>query len=511
MSVASPASSAATHARDALSKARFRVVLAGLMTIMALAVMDSNIVNTSLPRITAEFGGLSRLTWVVSVFLLTSTIATPLYGKLSDMYGRRRLITVSITVFLAGSVLCGLAQSMTQLIVFRALQGVGAGGLVVLAQAMIGDMVSPRERGRYQGLFTSVFALSSLAGPLIGGALTTYLSWRWIFYVNLPLGTLALGLIMTGLPASAQTHGRRIDYLGAGLLTLATTSLLLLLSMSAEIARPLLLIVLAVVAALAGYGFVRRERRVAEPLFDLELYRNRTFVAGAVTTATMAFALFAALVLIPLYLQLVLGRSPIQAALIITPQIVGMVISSFVGGRAVAARGRVKPFLLAGVALETLALAGLVADSALTAPAWAFAAVSLVLGLGMGMGMPNAVTAVQNAIRREQMGVATGALGFVRSLGGAAGVALTGGIVTLVLKIVLSGEHLGVDVHELINQGVRSAVHLTALERASFIGAYRQAIEWSFIVCTLFMAGALATVTSLPDEELRGASATARA
>ncbi len=203
------------------------------MTVMALAVMDTNIVNTSLPRITGDLGGLSRLTWVVSAFLLTSTIATPLYGKLSDMYGRRRLITISIAVFLAGSVLCGLARSMTQLILFRALQGGGAGGLVVLAQAIIGDLVAPRERGRYQGLFTSVFALSSLAGPLIGGALTTYLSWRWIFYVNLPLGAVALGLIMGGLSASSNTHRRRIDYMGAGLLTVATTSLLLLFSMGA--------------------------------------------------------------------------------------------------------------------------------------------------------------------------------------------------------------------------------------------------------------------------------------
>ena len=503
----SSASPAALHEFEALTATKFRIVLGGLMTVMALAVMDTNIVNTSLPRITAELGGLSRLTWVVSAFLLTSTIATPLYGKLSDMYGRRRLITISIGVFLAGSVLCGLAQSMTQLILFRALQGAGAGGLVVLAQAIIGDMVSPRERGRYQGLFTSVFALSSLAGPLIGGALTTYLSWRWIFYVNLPLGAVALGLIMTGLSASTNTRRRRIDYLGAGLLTVATTSLLLLFSMGADIERPLPIVVLAVVAALSGCGFVRRERRVAEPLFDLELYRNRTFVVGAVTTATMAFALFAALVLLPVYLQLVLGRSPIQAALIITPQIIGMVLSSFIGGRAVTAHGRIKPFLLAGVALEALALAGLVADSALTAPVWAFAAVSFVLGLGMGMGMPNAVTAVQNAIRREQMGVATGALGFVRSLGGAAGVALTGGILTLVLKLVLGGEHLGLNVHDLVNQGVKSAPHLTALQRSSFVGAYRQAIEWCFVVCTLFMVGALASVTSLPNEALRGAPA----
>ncbi len=246
-------------------------------------------------------------------------------------------------------------------------------------------------------------------------------------------------------------------------------------------------------------------------MFNLDLYRNRTFVVGAVTTATMAFALFSALVLLPVYLQLVLGRSPIQAALIITPQIVGMVLSSFVGGRAVTATGRIKPFLLIGVALQTLALAGLVAGSALTAPIWAFAAVSFVLGLGMGMGMPNAIVAVQNAIPREQMGVATGALGFVRSLGGAAGVALTGGVVTLVLKIVLGGEHLGLDVHDLVNQAVKSAPHLTTLQRTSFIGAYRQAIEWSFVVCTLFMAGALASVTSLPNEDLRGAPAPARA
>ena len=509
--VMSIASHPAAQAPLTVEGAKFRVVLGGLMTVMALAVMDSNIVNTSLPRITRELGGLSRLSWVVSAFLLTSTISTPLYGKLSDMYGRRRLITVSLAVFLAGSVLCGAAQSMTQLILFRALQGLGAGGLVVLAQAIIGDLVAPRERGRYQGLFVSVFAISSLAGPLIGGVLTTFLSWRWIFYVNLPLGALALGLIMAGLPAGVASLRRRIDYLGALMLTLATTSLLLLFSMASSFKRPAPLVALAAVAVAAGYGFLRRERQVAEPLFDLELYANRTFVVGAATTAGMAFALFAALVLLPLYLQLVLGQTPLQAALIVTPQVLGMVLSSFLGGRAVTATGRVKPLLFAGVLMQALALSGLAAAAAMTAPVWAFAGVAFVLGLGMGMGMPNATTAVQNAIRREQMGVATGALGFVRSLGGAAGVALTGGLVTLVLQLVLSREHLGVDVHVLVNQGVKAGSHLGALQRASLLGAYRPAIEVSFAACTLVMAGALALVTSLPNEELRGAAGPAKA
>ncbi len=494
----------------ALPAARFRVVLAGLMTVMALAVMDSNIVNTSLPRITAELGGLSRLTWVVSAFLLTSTIATPLYGKLSDMYGRRRLLVIAVSVFLFGSALCGLAHSMLQLIAFRALQGVGAGGLVVLVQSSIGDMVSPRERAGYQGLFVGVFAIASLIGPLAGGLLTTFLSWRWVFYVNLPLGALALALIMSGLPSSTNTHQRRIDVLGAALLATATTSVLLLFNQGLSSDHLSATLGLALVAAGSGYVFIRRERKVPDPLLDLELYGNRTFVVGAVTTATMAFALFAALVLLPLYLQLVLGQTPIGAALIIMPQVLGMILSSALGGRAVTAHGRVKPFLLAGVALQVLALAALAAETALAAPVWPFAVAAFLLGLGMGMGMPNATTMVQNAIRREQMGVATGALGFVRSLGGAAGVALTGGVVTLVLQLVLGRAHLGVSLHDLVSQGAGAAARLTTVQHEGFLNAYRQAIEASFLICTIIMAGALAVVAGLPNAELRGPGDAAR-
>jgi EmrB/QacA subfamily drug resistance transporter len=482
---------------------KFRMILAGVMTVMGLAVMDSNIVNTSLPRITTELGGGSRLTWVVTAFMLTSTIATPLYGKLSDMYGRRRLMLISIVIFLAGSALCGMAHSMWQLIGFRALQGLGAGGLVPIAQAIVGDVVAPRDRGRYQGLFTSVFATASLAGPLVGGALTTFVSWRWVFYVNLPLGSVALFLIMSSLPASTNTHRRAIDYAGAALLTVATTALLLVFSLGAS--SPRLAATLAlVVLAIGGFRvFVWRERHAAEPILDLALFRRRTFTVGVGATAAMAFAMMAALVLLPLYLQLVLGRSPFQAAMIVTPQVVGMILSSFLGGRAVTVTGKIKPFLMAGVLLEAVALWGLFAGAALSLPGWSFSIAAFALGLGMGMGMPNATVVVQNSVGPEEMGAATGALGFIRSLGGAAGVALSGGVVTLVLFRVVNGEHLGLGTRDVVNEGLRAAARLTGTQRAGFVGAYRQAIEASLFICGLVMSGAFALVSSLPNETLR--------
>jgi EmrB/QacA subfamily drug resistance transporter len=488
-------------------KGELRVVLVGLMLVMGLAAMDQNVVNTALPRITADLGGVAHLSWVVTAFLLTATISTPLYGKLSDMYGRRRMMVISISVFLLASILCGLSRSMLQLIGFRALQGLGAGGLMTLSQTIIGDLVTPRERGRYQGLFTGVFAISSVAGPLIGGALTTALSWRWVFYVNLPLGGMALVLILLGLHGSKARRRHVVDYPGAALLTAGTSSLLLLLSWGLSEGSDLARLVLAVGALGAGLLFLRQEARAAEPILSLAMFANRTFAVGATATSIMAFAMMGALVFLPLYLQLVLGQSPIQAGLIVTPQIVGMLLSSIVGGRAVSALGRVKPFLVSGVLLEAASLAGLAVGAGWAFPPWFFSIVVFTLGLGMGIGMPNAVTAVQNAVDRRDMGIATGAMAFVRALGGAVGVALSGGVVAFVLKLALGHQFSNAQLHALIQDGARLMSGVASHPHAPLLQAYRHAIETSFWVSAVMMAAALALVCTLPNDDLRGPEA----
>jgi EmrB/QacA subfamily drug resistance transporter len=496
----SAASMTAQHKTDAVAppKTNLRVILAGLMLVMGLAAMDQSIVNTALPRITADLGGVAHLSWVVTAFMLTSTVTTPLYGKLSDMYGRRLMILSSIAVFLTGSILCGAAQSMLQLIMFRALQGLGAGGLMTLSQTIIGDVVSPRERPRYQGLFTGVFAISSLAGPLIGGGLTTALSWRWVFYVNLPLGAVALTLILMGLNKNVAGRRHAIDYTGALLLTTATSALLLLLSWGiSQTGSPLPAMGLGAVAIVGAWLFFVQERRAPEPILSLALFRNRTFAVGATATAVMAFAMMGALVFLPVYLQLAMGQSPIQAGLIVMPQIVGMMLSSIFGGRAVSRLGRVKPFLMGGVFIEASALWALAIAAAFAAPTWVFSIVTFSLGTGMGIGMPNAVTAVQNSMKRENMGVATGVMGFVRSLGGTLGVTLAGAVMSFVLHRITGGAVDAGQMHALLHQGAVTEAH------QDLASAYRHAIEASFFMSGVIMSGAFALVCTLPNDNLR--------
>jgi EmrB/QacA subfamily drug resistance transporter len=479
-------------------KARnMRVVLAGLMTVMALAVIDSNIVNTSLPRIASELGGMSQLSWVLTAFLLTTTIAAPLYGKLSDLYGRRRLLIIAIGVFLAGSVLCGLAQSMLSLILFRGLQGIGAGGLVTMVQAIVGDLVPPKDRSRYQSLLTVVFAVSSLAGPLIGGALTTYLSWRWIFYVNVPLGALALALILSSLPRIQ--HGRRhsIDYLGIVLLTVSTTSILMVFSSGLSAQGATTGAVLAAVAALATGLFVWQERRAPEPILPLSLFANRTFTLGVSATATMSFAILAVLLLLPLYLQLVMGQTPMQAAMVVTPQILGMVVSSLMASRMKAVSGQASLLLALGVALQAVGLWSLVVQTELGSPVWTYSVSPFLLGMGMGLGMPNVITIVQNAVGREQLGTATGSISFFRSLGGAAGIALSGGVITFVLRASLAREHFGPSLDAAIDQGVKVLAQMTPPQHARYVAAYRSAIEVSLVICALAISATLPFVLLL--------------
>ncbi len=501
--VASPIASPAAHEVNVPS-AHLRTVMAGALLTMVLAALDQNIVNTALPRIVGDLGGMAHISWVVTAFMLTATATTPLYGKLSDIYGRRRLFFVAILLFLTGSLLCGAAQSMGQLIGFRALQGLGAGGLLVLAQSAIGDVVSPRQRPRYQGLFTGTFALASIAGPLLGGLITSALSWRWVFYVNLPIGIVAMAMIAIGLRKPPSGQARPIDYAGALLLTGATAALLLLLAWGGAefpwVSRDSAGLAVATVT-LVGL-FIWREARAPEPLIRLSLFRNPIFARGVAVGGMMAFAMLGSTVFLPLYFQWVLGMDPAVAGLMLLPQVVGMVLTSIIGGRIVSRLGRNKPFLLAGLGLEAVALASLAAFAFVGAAPGAFLVSMGALGMGMGMGMPNLTTAMQNAVAHRELGGATGALTFARSLGGAVGVAASGAIMSARLAATSTGTGGTFNMRALTG-GMQAVSHLTPAQQAGISAAYRTALTGCFLLSAVVMTAAFILVLGLPERTLR--------
>jgi len=472
---------------------------------MMLAALDSSIVNTALPRMVTDLGGLIHLSWVVTAFMLSSTITTPLYGKLSDTFGRRHMFGVSIIIFLLGSVFCGAAQTMAQLIGFRALQGLGAGGLLVLAQAAIGDVVAPRDRPRYQGLFTGVFAVASVAGPLLGGIITQALSWRWIFYVNLPIGAIALAMIWRGLPPKILradgSNLRSIDYAGTILLTLVTTTILLLLAGGGSqfpwVSRNSFCLALFAIVLLAL--FLWREAIAPQPLIRLPLFRNTVFARGTLVSGMASFAMFGTLVLMPVYFQLVLGMSPAQSGEMILPQVGCMFVSSIIGGRFVSRDGRYRLFLIAGIWLEASALAGLAGLAFIGAPPILFLVAVGILGCGMGMFMPNLTNAVQNAVTHAELGAATGTMVFIRSLGGAAGVAASGAI----MSSRLANANADVTLHALTQNGLRTLGDLSIGQQAAISNAYRSALAGCFTLSGIVMIAALVLVLGLPEIQLR--------
>lgn len=484
------------------------LALTGALLTMILAALDQNIVNTALPRIVGDLGGMAHLSWVITAFMLTSTVTTALYGKLSDLFGRRALIFVAVGLFLVGSLLCGSARSMGALIVFRGLQGLGAGGLLVLAQSIIADVIAPRDRPRYQGLFTGTFALASVVGPVLGGAITQMASWRWVFYINLPIGLIAVVMIAIALPRSPDRETAPIDWLGATLLTGATTSFLLLLAWGgvefpwASAASAGLV---GATVALAGL-FLVQERRAVDPLIRLALFKNVVFARGVAVGGMMVFAMMGSTVFLPLYFQLVLGMLPATAGAMLLPQVVGMVATSFIGGRLVAQRGRNRPFLLAGIGLEAVALASLAVFAWFGASPLVFLVSMALLGLGMGMGMPNITVAVQNAVDHHEIGAATGAMTFARSLGGALGVAASGTI--MALRLAGSFDHIGgIDIADLTSRGVEALATLTAVQQTMVADVYRAALTGCFLLSTVVMSVAFVLVLGMPDRLLRGSIA----
>ncbi len=407
----------------------FRATFAGLLLAMLLASLDQTIVATALPTIVGDLGGIDQLAWVVTAYLLGATVTMPLWGRASDLYGRKPLFLAAIAVFLCGSALSGAAQDLTQLIGFRALQGLGAGGLMTLAMAIVAEIVSPRERGRYQGYIQMVFVIASVAGPLLGGVFADHLSWRWVFYVNLPIGALTIALIVSSLKLPTERRPARIDATGGALLAAGLTSLLLVTTWggrqyawdSAEIAG-------LAVAAVALLGlFVAQERRAAEPILPLRLFREPVFVvvSGALFLTTLAF--FAVIVYMPVYLQVVTGVSATASGFLLLPLMLAATASTAASGRVMSRTGRYKVFPVAGLSLMAVGLLLLAQIGTATAHV-TVAALLVLFGLGFGMVSQVLTVAIQNNVERRDLGIATASANLFRSLGGSVGVAVFGAL-----------------------------------------------------------------------------------
>jgi EmrB/QacA subfamily drug resistance transporter len=482
-----------------------RIVFGALMLAVLLAALDSTIVATALPTITADLGGLNQLSWVVTAYLLAFTIATPIYGKLGDLLGRKRVFQIAIAIFLIGSALCGLAHNMGELIVFRGLQGIGGGGLIVLAQAIVGDVVSPRERGRYQGLFGAVFGVSSVLGPLAGGFLVDNVSWRWIFYVNLPIGALALVVVALVLHIPQERREARIDWAGTALLGLGTGCIVLLSSLGGttyDWSSPQI-VALGIVGVLSLAAFVPVERRAAEPVLPLSLLADRTFAVAGSISFIVGVAMFGATTYLPLFLQVVNGASPTGSGLELLPLMLGLLTASIGSGQIITRWGRYKAFPIAGTAIM---VGGFLLLSTMGPGTTALTRSldMLVLGIGIGLVMQVLVLVVQNAVDYRNLGVATSGVVFFRSIGGCFGVAAFGAIFSNRLTTELT--RLGAALPASAKSGhipPSQLARLPAPIRDSFVTAYADALTTVFIVAAPVAALAFVLAWLLPERPLR--------
>jgi len=435
-----------------LTHRQILVVFSGLMAGMLLAALDQTIVSTALPTIVGELGGLDHLSWVVTAYLLTTTASTPLYGKLSDIYGRRLMFQSAIVIFVIGSMLCGLSQEMLQLIVFRGIQGIGAGGLMAMAFAIIGDIVSPRERGRYTGYLGAVFAVASVAGPLLGGYFVDHLSWRWVFYVNVPIGIVALVITSSVLRLPFVRRDHTIDFAGAALLVAAVSTLLLALVWGGSEypwGSSTILGLFAAAAILTGL-FLWWEHRTAEPILPLRLFGGRVFSTGVALSFLLGGAMFGAIVFLPLFLQVATGASATNSGLLLLPLMAGLLTTSIASGRVIARTGHYKKWPIAGMAIAAVGMFLLSTMDPHTSRL-SSGLYMVVVGVGLGMVMQVLVLAVQNGAEFRDLGVVTSSVNFFRSLGGSFGVSGLGVVFATVLDDKLA---------ELIPAGALAAAGL---------------------------------------------------
>ncbi len=485
--MSAPLASATQSEQARAEHRRVLVIMGALMLGMVLASLDQTIVATALPTIAGDLHGLNHLQWVVTSYLLTTTISTPLWGKLGDLYGRKAFFQAAIVIFLVGSALAGLSHSMAELIAFRAVQGAGAGGLMVGAQAITGDVISPRQRGRYMGYFGASFAVTSVAGPLLGGLFTQHASWRWIFYINLPIGVAALFVVASVLHLPSRRTEHAVDYLGTALLAATVTAVILLTTWggttypwgSPEI------IGLAVGSAVLLVAFCVVEQRAAEPVFPLELFRIRVFTASCTVGFIVGLVMFGVIIYIPFYLQTVHGASPTSSGLQLLPLVLGMLVTFISSGRLIARWGRYKVFPIVGTAIMSVGLYLLT----LMTPSTTLVESSLamvVVGLGVGSVMQVLVVAVQNAVPYRQLGTATSDATFLRSIGGAFGVALFGTIFNSRLFAELPKFLPANVIHRLAGHDISSnPAQLNALPPAihhGFVEAFSHSLQTVFLV-----------------------------
>jgi len=492
-----------------MANRNIRAIYAALMVVMLLASLDGTIVSTALPTIVGEFGQLAHLSWIVTAYLLATTVVTPLYGKLGDLFGRKIVLQSAILLFLLGSALCGLSQSMGALIAFRALQGLGGGGLLVTITAVVGDLFSPRERGRYQGVFGGIFGLSTVLGPLVGGFFVEQLSWRWIFYVNLPLGFVALAVIGWAFTAPARRRRPRLDVGGAALLGVMLTALILLTSFGGNALgwRSPAALGLAGLGVAALLAFVWVERHVAEPLLPLQLFGNRIFAIACAIGFIVGLALFGSITFMPLYLQVVKGVSPTEAGMALTPMMAGVLVTSIASGRLITRIGRYRLFPIVGTALMTIALA-LLATLGIATTVTAACVYMVVLGLGMGMVMQVLVLAAQNAVPYESLGVATSATTLFRSIGGSIGVSLFGAVFAGKLTARLAGLLPG-GAAVSIETAPAAIRALPGATRALYLEAFTTALHPVFLHAAIIGAVAFALTWFLQEVPLRGSAPSA--
>jgi EmrB/QacA subfamily drug resistance transporter len=465
---------------------RVLAIYSGLMVTLLLAALDQTIVATALPKVVSDLGGISQYSWVFTAYMLGSTVTVPLYGKLGDVHGRKPLFMIAITIFLVGSMLCGLAQNMVELVIFRAVQGVGAGGLFPLTLAMVGMIVPPRDRGRYQGLIGSVFAASSIIGPLIGGFIVDNFSWRWIFYVNLPVGIAAMAVIMVTMPRRRTKQDHSIDWAGAGILALGTTALLLGLVWggreyswhSPQVVGALL----ASVGLLAFFALF--ERRVPEPILPFDLLRNQTVASSVACMALVGAAMFGTISFVPLFVQGVIGTSATSSGIVLTPLMLGAVVTSFISGQIVSRTGRYRPNTLFGPVVLGIGMLLLANMGVGTTNAEA-ARNMVIAGIGLGSMMQIFVLSVQNSVPRRAMGSATALTQFSRSIGSTLGVTLMGVIVNQQLPPSVRGE--GTAIHRLPAAGRLALAH-----------ALRPAFLAAALLCVVVFVVSLLWVREVP-------------
>lgn len=505
-----PTTPEAVTESPALTHRQILVIFSGLMLGMLLASLDQTIVATALPTIVGDLGGLNHLSWVVTSYLLAATVSTPIWGKLGDLFGRKRMFQIAIVVFLVGSILSGLSTTMLQLIAFRFVQGLGGGALIVLAQAIIADVVSPRQRGRYQGYFGALFGASSVAGPLLGGFFTDHLTWRWVFFVNIPLAILALVVTSAVLPASVTRAKARVDYLGAALLTGSVTCLILVTTWGGtEYAWASATIVgLSVASAALLAGFVAVERRAVEPLLPLRLFRGPIFTVGSMVGFVVGIAMFGCISFLPLFLQVAGGVSATNSGLLLVPLMLGFLSASIVAGQIVTRTGRYRFLPITGTAVAAVGLYLLSTMDAGTTQVVSSVYMTIV-GIGLGLSMQVLVLAIQNSVRVADLGVATSSINFFRSVGGSIGVALFGALFNSRLVTELAGTSAAGLSGSAITPDAITA--LPGAARTEVVDAFAGALSSVFFISVPVMLVGFALSWFLREIPLRSSSGQARA